>query len=347
MSKPIVITEEYRLECLKEFAETLSKMRLTDGKIQYTKQLDSSDDRAVVYFTQEAWTKMVLLIKNFDKEVAWHGVAVRGDDASKNEYIISDILVYPQEVTGATVETDQEEYETWLYELPDEVFNNLRMQGHSHVNMAVNPSGVDTTHQGKIMSQLEKDMFYIFMIWNKSFSNWIKIYDFAKNTMFETGDVSVKILGTGFDPDEFMKEARDLVKTTKVTTYQGNGSAYGSGNYGGYNGYGSSYNGYGSGYGSGYYGGGSYQGSSSVPAKKEPEKKAETKTETSEKKTNAPKTDETGWRKVNGGNSLAATEDDDDEYGYFGEYDEEEYNFGGGYSSLYHHQNDPFFARGT
>lgn len=204
MSKPIKITDEFRAAALREFAEALSRMRMTDGRISYSKPLEDSSRRATVCFTPEAWMKMYMLVMSFDKEVAWHGVATRGEDPEKDEYIISDILVYPQKVTSATVETDQEEYENWLYDLPDEVFNNLRMQGHSHVNMSTSPSGVDTNHQGKIMQQLDDDMFYIFMIWNKSLSKWIKIYDFSKNTMFESADVDVKILDKGWDLDGFL-----------------------------------------------------------------------------------------------------------------------------------------------
>ena len=155
--------------------------------------------------------KMVTLVMNFDKEVAWHGIAQRSEDPDKDEYIISDILVYSQKVTASTVETDQEEYETWLYELPDEVFNKVRMQGHSHVNMSTYPSGVDTTHQGKIMAQLDDDMFYIFMIWNKRLEKWIKIYDFAKNTMFENTDVDVKIINDAWGMDEFLKNVKVMI----------------------------------------------------------------------------------------------------------------------------------------
>ena len=242
MSKPIKITDEFKMAALREFAEALSRMRMTDGKITYTKPLDNFTRRATVSFTQEAWMKMVTLVMNFDKEVAWHGIAQRSEDPDKDEYIISDILVYPQKVTASTVETDQEEYETWLYALPDEVFNKVRMQGHSHVNMSTYPSGVDTTHQGKIMAQLDDDMFYIFMIWNKRLEKWIKIYDFAKNTMFENTDVDVKIINDAWGMDEFLKNAKDLVKSS----YPAQGSSSGgSGYYGGiYNGsYNGSYNG--------------------------------------------------------------------------------------------------------
>ena len=177
MSKPIRMTDEHRRQILQEFATSLQGAKLADGKISFIKTFTLEKQKATVYFTASAWTKMVMLIKEFDKEVAWHGVAYRSEDESKNEYYITDILVYPQEVTGATVNTDQERYQTWLYQHDDEVFNNIRMQGHSHVNMGVSPSGVDTTHQEQILEQLEDDMFYIFMIWNKSFNHYFKVYD--------------------------------------------------------------------------------------------------------------------------------------------------------------------------
>ena len=319
MSKPIKITPEYREQALREFAEALLRMKMSDGKISYSKPLEDSSRRATVLFTPQAWMKMYMLIAGFDKEVAWHGVARRGEDPTKDEYIISDILVYPQKVTAATVETDQEEYESWLYSQPDEVFNNLRMQGHSHVNMSTSPSGVDTTHQGKIMAQLEDDMFYIFMIWNKSLDKWIKVYDFAKNTMFETKDVDVRIDAPGWDLSGFLTEAKGLVKNSAP-------ASYGSGSY----------------YGSGYYNGGYSQPTKPVvtvtpakdskPVQQLPAKKEEPE---DEKKTNAAR--ESGWE------STRSSERYDD-YGY--EDDEDDDYPGFGYFNTSRYASDPFYARG-
>ena len=225
MSKLIRMTEEYRVECAREFIEALSRAKMADGKISFTKVFASESRRATVYFTQEAWVKMAMLICSFDKEVAWHGLAKRGEDETKDEYIIYDILVYPQEVTGATVNTDQEEYEKWIMQFEDEDFFNIRMQGHSHVNMGVYPSAVDITHQEKILNQLSDDMFYIFMIWNKSFNKHIKVYDMKKNILFEAADIDVVILG---DMGPFLTNAKEMVKN-KVYNYNG-GNSYG-GNY--------------------------------------------------------------------------------------------------------------------
>jgi len=225
MSKIIKMTEEYRVECARELFEALRTVKMADGKINFTKTFTCDQRKATVYFTQEAWLKMAMLICSFDKEVAWHGLAKRGEDEERDEYIIYDIIVYPQEVTGATVNTDQEEYEKWLMQFEDEDFFNIRMQGHSHVNMGVYPSAVDITHQEKILNQLENDMFYIFMIWNKSFNKHIKIYDLKKNILFEAADIDVVIRG---DMGKFLTDAKEKVKNKVYGGYNG---GTGGGNY--------------------------------------------------------------------------------------------------------------------
>lgn len=203
-----------------EMIERLRATNLVNGKISFSDVSRETDQKAIVWFTPDAYTKMIALIQDSDKEVAWHGVARRNGDAV-GEYVISDILVYPQEVTGATVNTDQVEYNTWMMNLEDDVFNNLRMQGHSHVTMATTPSGTDEEHQAKIVQQLEGDMFYIFMIWNKYFKYTARIYDLKINTMFEPGEVSVQMVGASRGLADFLQEARSMVKT-KTYNYQSN-----------------------------------------------------------------------------------------------------------------------------
>jgi len=241
MAKIIKLTPNYIEEVRKAFEEALSSTKLSDGKINFTKTFGTSKRDATVYFTELAWLKMQTLIREFDKEVAWHGVAMRGEDPSKDEYYITDILVYPQEVTGATVNTDQEKYQMWLMEHEDDVFNNIRMQGHSHVNMGTTPSSVDTSLYDRILDQLDDDMFYIFMIWNKKGEKTIKIYDLAKNVLFETQDCTVKILDDGTGIEQFLKNAKSMVKD-KVYTSPSSPSAKSYTGYSGYNGYNGNYN---------------------------------------------------------------------------------------------------------
>ena len=68
-------------------------------------------------------------------EIGWHGLARKLEN---NEgYAITNTLLYPQIITATTVNTDQKKYQDWLNAQPDEVFNQIKMQGHSHVSMSV------------------------------------------------------------------------------------------------------------------------------------------------------------------------------------------------------------------
>lgn len=215
MSKMITLPQEILNQYTQEFYEILRTGKFSDGKINFTKTLGTVDRKATVLFTEMAWQKMQTLIREFDKEVAWHGVAERCEE--KDTYLISDILVYPQEVTGSTVTTDQNEYEMWLMKQEDGVFNNIRMQGHSHVNMSTSPSSVDLNLYDGILSQLDSDMFYIFMIYNKRGEKTVKLYDLRENILFETADVTVAVKEVG-DLTGFIEEAKELV-VTKTYNY--------------------------------------------------------------------------------------------------------------------------------
>lgn len=162
-----------------------------------------------IHFTQAAWKKQCSLIGHFDTEVAWHGL-VRPIDGG---YEIYDILVYPQKVTGGTVETDQVQYQTWLMQQPDEIFSTIRYQGHSHVNMQPFPSSVDLNNQRRM--QVPDNDFYIFMIWNKEFYYTARIYDHGK--LIEQNNVDLS-----YDEDvdqDFIEEVNSMITIDKPTIH--------------------------------------------------------------------------------------------------------------------------------
>ncbi len=212
MAKVIKITPQYIAGIREDFEKALINVKLSDGKFNFQKSFGDVGRKATLYFTECAWIKMNMLIEKFDKEVGWHGLAYRGDNPEKDEYTIKDILVYPQDISDVTVTTDQKEYQSWLMEQDDEVFNNIRMQGHSHVNMSTFPSGVDTTLYERILEQLEDGMFYIFLIFNKRGEKYIKIYDMLKNVMFETVDITVVILDGENGFNKFISDAKEKVR---------------------------------------------------------------------------------------------------------------------------------------
>lgn len=230
MSKYIQLTEDVKASIIAEFAKTIGLIKMSDGKVVFSKTLNDIGEKATLYYTEEAWMKSKLLIAMNDKEIAWHSLAKRGEDPTKHEYIIYDVLVYPQEVTGTTVTTDQVRYQTWLYEQPDEVFNNIRAQCHSHVNMGVSPSGVDTSLYERILNQLSDEDFYIFTIGNKKGDLTVIIYDMGKNILFETKDVTTDIIEDGSGIFDFFRTVSEAVVTNPTPKYTYAG-AYSYGNY--------------------------------------------------------------------------------------------------------------------
>lgn len=218
MSKIINMTPEYIEELKREFASFITSVKAADGKVSFTRSLSSTGQKAKLRFTEKAWTKMQTLVREFDKEIAWHGVAERGEN---DDYIVSDILVYPQTVTGTNVEMDTEEYAKWIQEgilSGDERFDHFYFQGHSHVAMNTSPSAVDTNHQEEILNKLRPNGFYIFVIWNKRNERNIRIYDLLKNTQFETADVTVEVIeDDAIGAEKLAREAREIVKEKVYT----------------------------------------------------------------------------------------------------------------------------------
>lgn len=230
MSKPIKLTESAVSGIIEEFRSFLSGLR-TFGRISYEKNLAKTDAKTTLFFTPTAYMKMKYLVAVFDTECAWHGIVQRhGED-----FLVTDILVYPQEVTGATVSTDQTKYQDWLFALDDEKFNSLRLHGHSHVNMGTSPSSVDIDHRQNLIQQVGDDDFYCFIIFNKKNEYTAAVYDFRRNTLFETADIEIKILGDDqFGFIELMHDAKDKISKRAAYSYSAGayGSAYSSGAYG-------------------------------------------------------------------------------------------------------------------
>ena len=231
MAKMIRLTPE-EVEKVKEEFEKALQGSISDGKINFQKTFGSVQRKAELRFSEKAWYKMQALVRECDKEVGWHGVARRLEEPGKDAYLIEDIFVYPQMVTGATITTNQKEYEAWLNKLPDEVFNNMRMQGHSHVNMGVSPSGTDISLYERTLQQVEDTMFQIFLIWNKRNEHHIKIYDMEKNILFETGDITVSVIPEENGLERFVSDAKKMIIEEKpvpqntVPAVYGYGGAY-------------------------------------------------------------------------------------------------------------------------
>lgn len=178
----------------------------------------SRDDRkSYVVFSPKAYIKTKALVEFYTTEVQWHGVVERIKDSSN--FYVRDILVFPQTVTSATVDADQEEYEKWLDGLSYDEFNALRFHGHSHNSMGVTPSSTDHEYRKKLISSMgvpsdEDDLFYIFMIFNNK-GDWSgEVYDIKNNALFSSTDDEI-ILEVPMGNDTltgFLEGAHEMVK---------------------------------------------------------------------------------------------------------------------------------------
>ena len=193
--KPIKLTEEAKRDALARFQKSMEDYT---GDCDLTVKITADSliadfdkiAKPTVYLTAEAYIKMTLLISQSSNELAWHGTV----EKINNDYLISNILVYPQTVTGNTVDANEEEYAKWLMTLNDNVINSMRFQGHSHVNMPTSPSGRDTGNWQKFLNILKKDEFYIFCIANKKGEFYWNIFDIEKNIIFENKDITMSVV---------------------------------------------------------------------------------------------------------------------------------------------------------
>lgn len=225
--KRISLNPENITALVEEFKQSLANLKTNQEKIVFEKNFkdilaidESKVKKPIIYFSNDAWLKMNALVQSSDKELAWQATVEKRKFKNKENskdffYYIDQVYVYPQKVTPTFVDTDEVEYTEWSLKLPDEVFNSLRFQGHSHVNMAVGPSGTDMNTYQNFLDQLEKDDFYIFMILNKRGDFNIMLYDFAQDIIFETKDCYTDVLTRTGGLDKWLNESKALI-TQKV-----------------------------------------------------------------------------------------------------------------------------------
>ena len=240
--KHIKIDDEVKEDLIERFKKYLNSTKLTTSSINYTAAIDNIVDKtqypkARLYISAIAYLKMMLYVRDTSTEIAWHGTVKRH---GKNAFQITDVMLYPQTVTGATVNTDQDKYNEWIQDLDDDTHNSMRFQGHSHVNMATSPSGTDMAFYNDILQVLPNNDYYIFMIMNKQGSMTFLIYDLAENIIYENEDIDYSIINDtqsrsleeGFTEilDEIKEQKEDYCKTY---SYQQTYPSYNQSLYGG------------------------------------------------------------------------------------------------------------------
>jgi hypothetical protein len=138
-----------------------------------------------VYISAEALTKMKIYVDECSDEIGWLGTAYKNED---NTITIEEVFLFDQDVHGATTEITPEglsDFATELLERGDEgieIWNNLKMWGHSHVNMGVFASGQDDS-QMKTFKDGGHDWF-LRLICNKKGEMKIDLYNYEHGFAF-------------------------------------------------------------------------------------------------------------------------------------------------------------------
>lgn len=208
--------KEYLTDC---FTETTFNLKLNKETVQVK-------EKPKLQFTPETYIQMLALIDECSEEIAWLGRVHR----DKLNFLIDKIYVFPQIVTGTSVTPDETAYVNWNMQLTTEEVNSIRFHGHSHVNMGVFASGIDTKMYNELLDELKQDDFYIFLIGNKKneFIYWI--YDLASNTVYEKQDIILEIIDEDGNAikswakdniEEYIKKPKAMYNRSYMEHYQG------------------------------------------------------------------------------------------------------------------------------
>ena len=218
----------------------------------------------IVLININALNKMKEYIRQSNKEIGWLGTVVK----ENGMYNILDVYLFKQEVHETTTEITTDGLNEFAMEILSqedgmEIWNNMKMWAHSHVNMSTSPS-VQDDNQMDLFTQNAND-FFIRIIANKKDEFRIDIWDYEKGVIYEKlnyiidygkdaeliQELQMKIfkLQSIIDDktnvkkemiDEVAKEIKEKVKEKTFKTYPTYNNSYGYKN--GYNDYG--YNAY-------------------------------------------------------------------------------------------------------
>jgi len=133
----------------------------------------------------DALTKMQLYVEECEDEIGWLGIGYR--DEATNVILITDVFLFDQEVHSTTTEISPEglgKFGEQLLQTEEgmEIWNNLKVWGHSHVNMGTSPSKTDDS-QMETFAEIGHDWF-IRIIANKKSDMRIDLYYYDQGIIY-------------------------------------------------------------------------------------------------------------------------------------------------------------------
>lgn len=126
-----------------------------------------------VYILPDARAKMEMYCELCEKEIGWLGFVKKFPGTG---YLITDVVLLKQEVHATTTEIDPAALLDFWAATPTEQQADIKLWGHSHVNMSPSPSGQDDSQMDYFK---DGNDWFIRLITNKKGDINITIYDYA------------------------------------------------------------------------------------------------------------------------------------------------------------------------
>ena len=168
-----------------------------------------------LFISNDAYLKMQEYIAQSKKEIGWLGTCSRQDD----DYIINNVYLFDQEVHETTCEITEEGLNKFALELMEkpngmDIWNNICLWGHSHVNMGVLPSSQDNKQLDFFLKNM-KEGFFIRYIGNKKGEIGLQIVDIDKNIILDETEISIKRVMTEEDVKQIVSLEEEIKALNK------------------------------------------------------------------------------------------------------------------------------------
>lgn len=146
----------------------------------------------IVEYTPLAMHKIRHLVRKCSKEVGWFGSVSASEGEGYKYFLIEDIYVPIQSVTGTETDVKAED----LIKLYEEIeasgvdLSTVFYWGHSHVDMAPTPSGQD---ESQLLEYGEAYPVFLRGIYNKAGVERMDVFDFGNNLRFDEVDADIMV----------------------------------------------------------------------------------------------------------------------------------------------------------
>lgn len=176
------------------------------------------DNRYEVYILPEARAKMELYCDLSSEEIGWLAFV----EKTNVGFLITDCILLKQEVHATTTEIDPAALLEFWNNTPIEKQVNIKLWGHSHVNMAPNPSGQDDSQMDYFK---DGNDWFIRLITNKKREYHIDVFDYKNGIKvhmdqadLKTYNPSEEALKVAIEAEIKEKVSHKTYATTKTDT---------------------------------------------------------------------------------------------------------------------------------